>query len=50
MLQAQVVQYGRLYFVQAFLANTVGAAWQLNTWNNAVAAVPVPVVVPIIIR
>ena len=49
LLQAQVVQYGRLYFVQAFLQQA-GLGWQLNTWNQALAAVPVPVVVPVIIR
>lgn len=49
LLQAQVVQFGRLYFVQAFLQQ-IGAGWQLNTWNQALAAVPVPVVVPVIIR
>jgi hypothetical protein len=49
MLQAQPIQYGRLYFVQAFLSNISGG-WQLSNWNTAVAAVPVPVVVPIVIR
>src|SRR5262245_6581105 len=50
LLQAQVVQNGRLWFVQAYLSNIAGGAWQLNNWNRAVAAVPVPIVVPIVIR
>lgn len=49
-LPAQVFQYGRLNFVQAFLSNITGNAWQMNNWNRAIAAVPVPVVVPILIR
>ncbi len=49
LLQAQIFQYGRLNFVQAFLTN-IGGGWQLNNWNRSVAAIPVPVVVPIIIR
>jgi hypothetical protein len=49
LLQPQVVQYGRLYFVQAFLTQ-IGAGWQLGTWNQTLAAVPVPVVVPVLIR
>lgn len=49
LLQAQVVQYGRLYFVQAFLSQ-IGAGFQWNNWNQALAAVPVPIVVPVIIR
>jgi hypothetical protein len=49
LLQAQIFQYGRLYFVQAYLTN-IGAGWQLANWNQAVAAVPVPVVVPIVLR
>jgi hypothetical protein len=49
LLQAQIFQFGRLNFVQAFLANISGG-WQLSNWNQAVAAVPVPVVVPIVIR
>jgi hypothetical protein len=50
LLQAQVVQNGRFWFVQAYLSNIAGGAWQLNNWNRAVAAVPVPIVVPIVIR
>jgi hypothetical protein len=50
LLQAQIYQYGRLNFVQAFLTNVGGGNWQLNNWNRSIAAVPVPVVVPIIIR
>ena len=49
LLQAQIYQYGRLNFVQAYLVN-IGAGWQLANWNRSVAAVPVPVVVPIVIR
>jgi hypothetical protein len=49
LLQAQIFQFGRLNFVQAFLTN-IGGGWQLSNWNRSVAAVPVPVIVPIIIR
>jgi hypothetical protein len=49
-LQPQIFQLGRLTFVQAYLQNITGGAWQLNNWNRAVAAVPVPIVVPIVIR
>jgi len=48
-LQMQVVSNGRLWFVQTYLSQISGG-WQLNAWNNAIATVPVPVVVPILIR
>jgi hypothetical protein len=48
-LQAQVFQSGRLWFTQVYLSQLAGG-WQLSNWNRAVAAVPVPVVVPIIVR
>jgi hypothetical protein len=48
-LQMQVIANGRLWFVQTYLSQIAGG-WQLNAWNNAVATVPVPVVVPILIR
>jgi hypothetical protein len=48
-LQNQVIFNGRLWFVQTFLSQ-IGGGWQFNNWNNAVATVPVPVVVPILIR
>ena len=50
-LQGPLVYNGRLWFAQAFLATVAGGNWQLAAWNNAAAtAIPVPVVVPIIIR
>jgi hypothetical protein len=48
-LQNQVIFNGRLWFVQTYLSQTAGG-WQLNAWNNAVATVPVPVVIPILVR
>jgi hypothetical protein len=48
-LQNQVIFNGRLWFVQTYLSQIAGG-WQLNNWNQAVATVPVPVVVPILIR
>jgi hypothetical protein len=48
-LQNQVIFNGRLWFVQTYLSQVAGG-WQFNNWNNAVATVPVPVVVPILIR
>jgi hypothetical protein len=48
-LQNQVLFNGRLWFVQTFLSQIAGG-WQFNNWNTAVATVPVPVVVPILIR
>jgi hypothetical protein len=48
-LQNQVIFNGRLWFVQTYLSQIAGG-WQFNNWNNAVATVPVPVVVPILIR
>jgi len=48
-LQMQVVANGRLWFVQTYLSQIAGG-WQLSAWNNAVATVPVPVVVPVLIR
>jgi hypothetical protein len=48
-LQNQVLFNGRLWFVQTYLSQIAGG-WQFNNWNNAVATVPVPVVVPILIR
>jgi hypothetical protein len=48
-LQNQVIFNGRLWFVQTYLSQIAGG-WQLNNWNRAIAAVPVPVVVPILIR
>jgi hypothetical protein len=49
-LQPQVFQNGRLWFTRVYLSQIAGG-WSLNNWNTAaVAAVPVPVVVPIIIR
>lgn len=48
-LQNQVLFNGRLWFVQTYLSQ-IGGGWQFNNWNNAVATVPVPVVVPILIR
>jgi len=49
-LQGPLVYNGRLWFAQAFLA-TVARGWQLSAWNSAsAAAVPYPVVVPVLIR
>jgi hypothetical protein len=49
-LQSQVLVNGRLWFTQAYLSQIAGG-WQLSNWNTAaVTALPVPVVVPIIIR
>ena len=48
-LQNQVIFNGRLWFVQTYLSQIAGG-WQFNNWNHAVATVPVPVVVPILIR
>jgi hypothetical protein len=48
-LQNQVLFNGRLWFVQTYLSQIAGG-WQFNNWNTAVATVPVPVVVPILIR
>jgi hypothetical protein len=48
-LQNQVIFNGRLWFVQTYLSQIAGG-WQFNNWNNAVATVPVPVVIPILIR
>jgi hypothetical protein len=48
-LQNQVIFNGRLWFTQTFLSQIAGG-WQFNNWNRAVAAVPVPVVVPILVR
>lgn len=48
-LQNQVLFNGRLWFVQTYLSQIAGG-WQFNNWNNAVATVPVPVVIPILIR
>jgi hypothetical protein len=47
--QNQVLFNGRLWFVQTYLSQIAGG-WQFNNWNRAVATVPVPVVVPILIR
>jgi hypothetical protein len=47
--QNQVIFNGRLWFVQTYLSQIAGG-WQFNNWNNAVATVPVPVVIPILIR
>ena len=49
LLQNQLIFNGRLWFAQAFVANITGG-WQAANWNQAIAAVPVPIVVPIIIR
>ena len=48
-LQNQVIYNGRLWFAQTYLSQIAGG-WQFNNWNNAIATVPVPVVVPILIR
>jgi hypothetical protein len=48
-LQNQVIYNGRLWFVQTYLSQIAGG-WQYNNWNNAVATVPVPVVIPILVR
>ena len=48
-LQNQVIYNGRLWFAQTYLSQIAGG-WQFNNWNTAVATVPVPVVVPILIR
>jgi hypothetical protein len=48
-LQNQVLFNGRLWFVQTYLSQIAGG-WQYNNWNTAVQTVPVPVVVPILIR
>jgi hypothetical protein len=48
-LQNQVIYNGRLWFVQTYLSQIAGG-WQFNNWNNAVATVPVPVVIPILVR
>jgi hypothetical protein len=48
-LQNQVIFNGRLWFVQTYLSQIAGG-WQFNNWNNAVNTIPVPVVVPILIR
>src|SRR5882724_10394514 len=43
-LQNQVIFNGRLWFTQTYLSQIAGG-WQYNNWNNAVATVPVPVVI-----
>jgi hypothetical protein len=49
-LQNQVLFNGRLWFVQTYLSQIAGAQWRFNNWNTAVATIPVPVVMPILIR
>ncbi len=48
-LQNQVIYNGRLWFVQTYLSQIAGG-WQFNNWNNAVATVPVPVVIPVLVQ
>jgi hypothetical protein len=48
-LQNQVIFNGRLWLVQTYLSQIAGG-WRFNNWNNAVATVPVPVVIPILVR
>src|SRR5438477_6182599 len=47
--QNQVIFNGRLWFVPTYLSQ-IARGWQFNNWNNAVATVAGPLVLPILIR